>query len=168
MNNKTSKRGFLIPLLALLLLLNSCDLSKNETSVELSTLGTWTDAYGGKIEITVDQYTSYWSNNGVETLSHTAEITSFKNNELNADEAETSVGDYGYFVVKYDLTNGGAGAGKYGIVRWKSLTALVDVTTMSYSEGYNTTGYFDTEDEAIAGMTAEANYFGWYSTMTKE
>ncbi|QEN05247.1 hypothetical protein EW093_11160 [Thiospirochaeta perfilievii] len=169
MNNKTLRRGFITPLIALLLLLNSCNLFDNQTTTELSIVGTWLDpSSGGKIEVTSNEYSSYWSNNGQLTQSHKGKITSFENGTYNGSEVETSTGEYGYITIKYDSINGGAGAGKYGILRWKSLITDNGVTTMSYSEGYNSGTYFETEAEAKIGMTDEANYFNFYSTTTKE
>lgn len=168
MKNTKLKRGLLLPFLSLLLLLNSCNLLENNETESLSITGIWVDAYGGKIEVTEDLYSSYWSNNGTLTLSHKGEIVSFTNNSLNGGESENITGGYGYLVIKYDTENGGAGSGKYGILRWKSLTTTSNETTMSYSEGFNDSVYFDTEEEAISGMTNASGYFNFYSSTTKE
>lgn len=164
MNKNKIIRGFL-PLVALLLLINSCNIfDPSADNKTLNIIGTWesTSSWGtSKIEITGTTYENYWNN----TLSYQGEIKNLKNNELNAGSSTTGLTDYGFFTVLY---SGGSGDGKYGIVRWKSLKTTTGVTTMSYCEGsnYPTSTYYDSASEAEAGM--DDSYFAFYSEITKK
>ncbi len=161
-----------MPFIALLLLINSCNLGDSQTNEsvteDLAVIGTWTGSYGGEIVFSETLYSNSYSKSGVLTLSHKGEIVKFSNSSFNASESTTAEGDYGYIVIKYDDTNGGAGKGKFGVLRWKELKTDSGVTTLSYSEGYNSGIYFDSADLAEAGMTDTTKYFGWFSAMSKK
>lgn len=163
MQNKKIKRGIL-PLLALLLLINSCNLfeTSTEDSQNIAISGTWesTSDWGtSKLEISDTVFKSFWNNE----LSYEGEIIIFKNGKLNANSSTDDLTGFGYFSVIY---SGGMGDGKYGIVRWKSLKTESDITTMSYSEGYKDGNYFDSAEEAETGM--DDSYFPTYSDITKK
>lgn len=179
MNNKLLKKGLFLSLLALLFVFSGCNLD-NTGNDYLAIIGTWENQYS-KIEITDKLYTNYYEDwSTADTIdyvkSYDATIEKYVNNKFYGDETTDTEGDFGYIVVKY---NGGAGNGKYGVIRWKSLTTSGDVTTMSYSEGHNgvygsdfsvikAPVYFDSPVEAEAGMNNKSEYFNSFSNIAKK
>ena len=163
MQNNKIKRGIL-PILALLLLINSCNLFEKsiEDSQGIAIAGTWESisSFGtSKIEISNTVFKSFWN----DELSYEGKIINFKNGKLNANSTTVNLTDFGYFTVLY---NGGTGDSKYGIIRWKSLKTEGNITTMSYSEGYKNKIYYTSAEEAEAGM--DDSFFGTYSSITKK
>lgn len=154
--NKLLKRGLL--LLALLFVLTGCNLTVDETNsltYEDSIVGTSSTNYGGEITFTETLYDKDgWCEGSIEKIV---------NGRYNENITPTTEGDYGYLVVKF---NGGAGTGKYGVVRWRSLKNVNDVITFEYSEGSNYKDqqnpgtYFNSVEEAEAGMTIASGHFG--------
>ncbi len=177
MINKTLKRGLFLPLVALLFVLNSCDLndsSKPAPVVEPNVIevipyshknlpieGTWSNEWG-----------TYTFSNSVFNVGGYSEgnIVKIVNDSFNAGDKPDTEGDHGFFIVKF---NGGAGINKYGVVRWKSLKTVENVTTLKYSEGSNykdadNTGiYYNTLEEAEINMRDNRGFFKFYSTVTK-
>lgn len=135
--------------------------------------GSWEDGYGSEMIITEDSFSSYY--NG--TLSYSAEVISYHNNEWN--QSENGEGSYGYLVIQYENTpywyDADSLTGKYMVLRWQNLAYNLGVTTMEYSEGSNDSDWtdttpgtlFDTEEEAIAGATGADGFF-YFSSVTSE
>lgn len=166
LNNQLFKK-VLLPLALLVFTLSSCELFVEETE-DFLVAGTWTGSFGSKIVLTEDRYESYFG----DALFLSAEIVDFENGEFNTSTELAELGEHGYLTLKY---NGGAGNGKYGVLRWHSLETVDGVTTFSYSEGAKDGNpdpnvfegiYFDSEDEAEAGM--DDTFFTWFSLMTKQ
>ena len=155
--------GKVLAILTLLLFFYSCNLStltkeddtdQQDQQDQLEILGTWSDQYG-EITFTTDTYSSTYT---------TGDIVKYENEIFNG--SEDSVGDCGYMVVL--LTEAYSGVGQYTVVRWFNLETIDNVTTVQISEGYNANGYFDTPEEAEAGMTDANSCFTFNSTVTKQ
>lgn len=168
MLNKLKKRVALISLILMVLFLNGCDFlgmfKDDETDITISLNGSW--AYSSAstsadkvVTDTVIEAISIWD--GVD-YGYDAEIQKSVVGSYNAGSSSTDLTNCGYFVVLYD---GGAGDGKYGVIRWNNYITANDETTVEFSEGYSNGTYYDTVEAAEDGM--DDTYFTYYSTLYK-
>lgn len=139
--NNFNLRKLFLPLVALLLLLSSCNLSDEK---DPSIIGTWTNSYGD-ISITNEVYDAGFSG---------GDIISFSDKEAVS----------GHFVIVFTKSWGDAANGKYGVVRWRNLTE----DSVEYLEGYNNGIYFDSADEAVAGMDDSFFPVGLYTPLERK
>lgn len=174
MNNFKLRKLFL-PLVMLLFVFSSCDLDNSDTKKDdpvidppvlkpLQIIGTWNNEYT-KLTLTDSILTNYYYNNGEAVKYYDANIVKYTN------ESEDNTGS---IVVLY---NGGAGAGKYGVIKWKELKEADGTVSFKYIEGYKRANpdvendysgiYFDSADEAEEGMDDSFFPEAKYSTITE-
>lgn len=116
----------------------------------------------------------YWStvsNRVWNITNYLAEVVSHNNETFNG--GETGAGDTGHLVLRYThVLNPAAGTvGMYNVLRWKQRGNENGTNYVSFSVGTKTVGtypnstnlVFDTPQEAQAGATEAAGYFGLYS-----
>jgi hypothetical protein len=132
--------------------------------------GTW-EYTGGNSTLTLEvSTTSVYFYGPVSEITGTEylqrlQIVEVSNESFNAGETEES--DCGYMLVQYiEPREGNPGAQyKYGIIRWAGYDPAADPPVMWFSEGSldsdndGLDDYFNTQEEALNGMTVESGAF---------
>ena len=155
----------------------TCDVTVSDIEV----MGTWlylNGDYSTRLEISNSTIKFYSGSESeiatTNNLFQECSIDSFDNTQLNGGDSESS--NCGYMAIKYTTPSQYApqAQNKYGILRWAGLDTTTNPATMSYAEGWLdsdddwTAEYFDTEAEAITGMTISAGAFSAYPTNYSE
>lgn len=161
-------KKWLVLLAALFVLtgMMSCEMFEDDDE-SLAVIGTWDAGYGNTMEITSSLYKKSWpASSWGSAGSYSAKIVYFNNSDWNSTDSGSGEGSYGYFVIEWTDPSISTDKGKFDVVQWKNLKTLSGTTTMSYSEGYNAKGYFETADDAIESATSANGYFGVFSSAT--
>lgn len=161
-------KKWLVLLAALFVLsgMMSCEMFEDDDET-LAIVGEWDEGFGSTMIITSSLYKKSWVAGATWPAgSNSAKIVSFNNSDWNSTDSGSGEGTYGYVVIEWTEPSNPTDKGKFDVVQWESLKTTSGTTTVSYSEGYNAKGYFETADDAIEGATSANGYFNSFSPAT--